>query len=51
MTRVEKIRKAMKDASVDALIVLDGLNQQYLSGFAFSDGLLLITQKRAFAIG
>ncbi len=50
MTRVEKIRQILKDKEIDALIVLDELNQQYLSGVAFTDGLLLITMKRAFLI-
>ncbi len=50
MTRVEKIREALSEKGIDALIVLDELNQQYLSGFSFTDGLLLITAKRAFLI-
>ena len=50
MTRVERIRKTLAERGIDALIVLDELNQQYLSGFAFTDGLLLITSKRAFLI-
>lgn len=50
MTRVEKIRQTMKERELDALIVLDELNQHYLSGFAFTDGLLLITHTRAFLI-
>ena len=50
MTRVEKIRKTLNEKGIDALIVLDELNQQYLSGFAFTDGLLLITAYRAFLI-
>lgn len=50
MSRVEKIRFAMKEQGIDALIVLDELNQHYLSGFAFTDGLLLITATRALLI-
>ena len=50
MSRVEKIRKSLCEKGIDALVVLDELNQQYLSGFAFTDGLLLITAKRAFLI-
>ena len=50
MTRVEKIRIAMKEKELDAIVVLDELNQHYLSGFAFTDGLLLITMSRAFLI-
>ena len=50
MTRVERIREKIKEKGLDALVVLDELNQQYLSGFAFTDGLLLITMKRALLI-
>ncbi len=50
MTRLEKIRKVLSKRGLDALIVLDELNQHYLSGFAFTDGLLLITMKKALLI-
>ena len=50
MTRVEKIREKFEEKGIDALIVLDELNQHYLSGFAFTDGLLLITKTRALLI-
>lgn len=50
MTRIEKVRKVLNEKGLDALVVLDELNQQYLSGFAFTDGLLLITMKRALLI-
>ena len=46
MTRVERIRKTMSEKGIDALLVLDELNQHYLSGFAFTDGALLITIER-----
>lgn len=50
MSRVQKIRQTLKEQGIDALVVLDELNQHYLSGFAFTDGLLLITINRAFLI-
>lgn len=50
MNRVEKIRKSMQEKGIDALLVLDELNQHYLSNFAFTDGLLLITMQRALLI-
>ena len=50
MTRLEKIRNTLSEKGLDALVVLDELNQHYLSGFAFTDGLLLITMKRALLI-
>ena len=50
MTRVEKIRQKFEENGIDSLVVLDELNQHYLSGFAFTDGLLLITKTRALLI-
>ncbi|MBR2343509.1 MAG: aminopeptidase P family protein [Clostridia bacterium] len=50
MTRLEKIRLAMREHGFDALIVFDELNQRYLSDFAFTDGLLLITAKSAYML-
>ncbi len=50
MTPLEKTKARMKEASVDALLVTDELNQRYLSNFSFSDGLLFITQKSAHLI-
>lgn len=47
MTKLEKLRAAMKDIGVDAVVVLDELNQHYLSDFAFTDGLLFITHNEA----
>jgi len=40
----------MEEMSVDAVLVLDELNQHYLSGFAFTDGFLLITHNKAYLV-
>ncbi len=48
--RVTKLRNKMTELSLDAVIVLDELNQHYLSEFAFTDGLLFITKKSAYLI-
>jgi len=48
--RLTKLRNKMADLSVDAVIVLDELNQHYLSEFAFTDGLLFITKEKAYLI-
>ncbi len=40
----------MNELGLDAVIVLDELNQHYLSEFAFTDGLLLITREKAYLI-
>ena len=47
MTKLEKLRTAIKKEGIDAVLIFDELNQHYLSDFAFTDGLLLITQNRA----
>jgi Xaa-Pro aminopeptidase len=40
----------MAELNVDAVIVLDELNQHYLSEFAFTDGCLFITKSKAYLI-
>ena len=48
--RLTKLRNKMAEFGVDAVIVLDELNQHYLSEFAFTDGLLFITKTKAYLI-
>ncbi|MBR5817115.1 MAG: aminopeptidase P family protein, partial [Clostridia bacterium] len=50
MNKLEKFRIEMQKGGFDAAIILDELNQRYLSGFAFTDGLLLITPTSAHLI-
>lgn len=50
MTAIETLRAKMLDLSLDGVLVLDELNQRYLSGFAFSDGLLFITSNSAYLV-
>ena len=40
----------MKEIGVDSVLVLDELNQHYLSEFAFTDGFLLITHAKAYLV-
>lgn len=47
MSNVDKIRRLLAEREVDALFVQDELNQRYLTDFAFSDGIVLITQDHA----
>lgn len=47
MSKLSILRKNMKEKGIDALIVLDELNQRYLSDFAFTDGFLFITAASA----
>ena len=48
--RVTKLREKMKEQGVSAILVLDPLNQQYLSRFAFTDGFLFITLNSAHLV-
>ena len=50
MKRLDKVRVKLKEQGIDALLVLDELNQRYLSEFAFTDGFLLVTASRAFLV-
>ena len=50
MTKLEKLRRELNERGIDAVVVLDELNQKYLSDFAFTDGLLLITKTEAHLI-
>ena len=50
MTKLQKIRNSMSEKGVDALLVLDELNQRYLSDFAFTDGYLVITANEAYLV-
>lgn len=48
--RLTKLRNKLNELKIDAVIVLDELNQHYLSEFAFTDGLLFITKSTAHLI-
>lgn len=50
MNKLQNLRERMSLKGIDAIIVLDELNQYYLSDFAFTDGLLVITQVAAHLI-
>ena len=50
MSKLQRLRTNMKNKGVDAILVLDELNQHYLSDFAFTDGFLLITMNKAYLV-
>ena len=50
MNKLQQLRNKMKEKSLDAVIVLDNLNQHYLSDFSFTDGFLLVAQEEALLI-
>ena len=48
MTHLERLRAALaNDGRFDALIITSEINQRYLTGFNYTDGLVLVTEKRA----
>lgn len=50
MKRLDRIRAAMARSGLDALLITDEKNQRYATGFAFTDGAVLVTEQRAFLI-
>lgn len=50
MSHLSKLLDAMRWKELDAAIVSDTLNQRYLSGFDFSDGLVLVTKGESYLI-
>ena len=50
MSKLSRLRNEMKNLGIDAVVILDELNQRYLSGFAFTDGLLFITAEKAYMV-
>ena len=50
MSHIQKLQTAMKEKSIQAVIVSSELNQRYLSGFAYTDGYMLIFESTAYLI-
>jgi len=48
--RLDKLRQALKEQELDAILVTRPENQRYLSGFTGGEGALLITQERALLL-
>ena len=48
MNNIEAIRRSLIDSGLDAVLITDEKNQRYATGFAFTDGAVLITRKNAF---
>lgn len=47
MTHLERLRKEMKKNGFDAVVVSSEINQRYLGGFNYTDGLIVVTESRA----
>lgn len=48
MNNAEKIRQKLGESGLDAVLITDEKNQRYASGFAFTDGAVLICREKAF---
>lgn len=48
MDRLLRIREKLAERDLDAVLITDEKNQRYATGFAFTDGAVLITRERAF---
>lgn len=50
MEKLSRIREAMKQNGYEAILLTDEINQYYATGFSFTDGCVLITDKTAHLI-
>ena len=50
MTRLAKFQSRIAEIGADAIIVSSEISQRYLSGFAYTDGYLLISPERAIML-
>ena len=50
MSKLQKLRAAMAKKGFDAVIITSEVNQRYITGFNFQDGLVLVTASRAVLI-
>ena len=50
MSKLQKLRTAMAEKGFDAVIITSEVNQRYITGFNFQDGLVLVTATRAVLI-
>ena len=50
MNRTDRLRASFDALGIDGAVIYSELNQRYLSGFAFTDGLLLITKEHSYLI-
>ena len=48
MDNIEKIKKAVKDSDIDALMISGQYNRRYATGFPSSDGMAVITDSEAW---
>lgn len=47
MTHLQRLREKLSESELDAIVVSSEVNQRWLTGFPFQDGLVVVTDKRA----
>ena len=50
MSRLTKMIEKMKERGLEAVLVTSEINQRYLTGFAFTDGYVLVTPARSYLV-
>ncbi len=50
MNNIARIQAELIDKGLDALLILDEKNQRYATGFAFTDGAVLVGRERAWLL-
>ena len=50
MTQLQRFQKTLTEKNIEGVLFSSAENQYYLSGFDFSDGYVLVTQKNAYLL-
>ena len=50
MTALQAFQEELKKAGAEAAIISSEINQRYLSGFAFTDGYILVSTEESYLL-
>ena len=50
MSNIKRFQQKLNEKGADAALISSELHQRYLSGFNYSDGYILVTQKKAYLL-
>ena len=50
MSNIKRFQQKLNEKGVDAALISSELHQRYLSGFNYTDGYILVTQKKAYLL-
>ena len=50
MDKIKEIQKKLQEKELDAVLITDEKNQRYATGFAFTDGAVIVTREHAYLI-